>query len=120
LLRKHWHVEIPEEIAALISADPHVEPLVHRIEEEIWPAENPALTTASLRWLLDRSAGEDFFDRVRLLAGSIFVPAIEDFALVRLPSAFSHFYAGVRALRLAWRCVSLPWRRLWGREAENA
>jgi hypothetical protein len=117
LLQKHWNIDIPEEIAALICADPHVERLAHRIEVEIWPAEKPALTTSSLRWLLDRSAGEDLRDRVWLLAGSIFIPSIEDFAFFRLPPALSHFYAGLRILRLAGKVMSSQRQKWLRREA---
>ena len=116
LLRKHWHVGLPEEIAAMIFADPHVERLARRIEEEIWPAEKPALTTSGLWWLLDRTAGEDWHDRVQLLTGSFLVPSTEDFALFRLPPALSYFYAGLRILRLACRYVSSQWQKWWYRK----
>ncbi len=106
LLQKHWGVDISPEISRLISADPHVEQLAHRIETEVWPSREPALTTSSLRWLLQRSAGEDWRDRARLLAGSIFVPSIEDFALFRLSSRLSYLYPGLRVMRLAWNRVS--------------
>lgn len=106
LLRKHWHVRIPPKVMAMFFSDPHVERLAQRIELEIWPAEKPELTTSSLQWMLERTAGEDLRDRVRLLAGSVFVPAIEDLASLRLPPGLSRFYAVSRAMRLARRCIS--------------
>ncbi|MGB7547692.1 MAG: nucleotidyltransferase family protein [Terracidiphilus sp.] len=108
LLRQHWHVQIPEEMIARISADAHVARIAHRIETESWPSPSPVLTTSSLRWLLDRSAGEDATDRLRLLTGSIFCPAIEDFEMFRLPQILAPLYPGLRALRLACR-YTLSW-----------
>lgn len=116
LLQKHWHVQIPEEMMVTVSADRHVERLAHRIEVEIWPAEEPTLTTSSLQWMLERTAGESLHDRMRLLAGSVFVPSMEDFVLFRLPLALSPFYAGLRILRLACRCASSRWHRWWRKE----
>ena len=117
LLRKHWHTPMSEEMMDMVSSDPRVERLARRIEAEIWPAEKPALTTSSLRWMLERTAGEDLRDRARLLAGSIFVPSIEDFAWFRLPAALSHLYAGVRVLRLACKWAASQWQRWRRKEA---
>lgn len=111
LLEKHWNVELPAEIKVFIVSDAHVERLVHRIETEIWPAEKSALTTSSMHWLLNRSTGEEWRDRLRLLVGSIFVPAIEDFAMVQLSPALSPLYAALRMLRLAWRAISCSFYR---------
>jgi len=91
---------------ARISADPHVARLAGRIQTEIWSSPNPALTTSSLRWLLDRSAGEDLRDRLRLLLGSVFCPAVEDFELFRLPQFLAPLYPGLRVLRLAYKYAS--------------
>jgi len=115
LLQKHWHIDLPPEITAMVSADPHVARLAHRIETEIWPIEKPSLTTSNLRWLLDRTAGEDLRDRVWLLAGSIFIPSLEDFAFFPLPPALSRLYGGLRLLRLASRGVSAKWQTWWRR-----
>ena len=101
LLEEHWEVQIPAVMRARISADPHVARLAGRIQTEIWSSPNPALTTSSLRWLLDRSAGEDLRDRLRLLLGSVFCPAVEDFELFRLPQSLAPLYPGLRVLRLA-------------------
>jgi hypothetical protein len=120
LLQQHWHVDLPESIAALISNDPHIERLAHRIETEIWPNDRPALTTASLWWLLDRTAGENWPDRMRVITGSIFVPSIEDFALCPFSPCLPYLYTGLRIFRLALKYVSSPWPRWWKRkEAEH-
>jgi len=101
LLKEHWEAQVPEELVARISADPHVARLARRVQTEIWPSASPALTTSSLRWMLDRSAGEDLADRIRLLGGSFFCPAVEDFEMFRLPPIMTPLYPGLRALRLA-------------------
>lgn len=107
LLRQHWSAEIPADLMARITADPHVPQLAHRIQTEIWPATKPALTTSGLRWMFERSAGEDFRDRLRLLAGSFFCPALEDIEAFRLSAILAPFYPTLRVLRLAYRFVSL-------------
>jgi hypothetical protein len=106
LLERHWHARIPAEMMMRVAADAHVARLAHRVETEIWPSLAPALTTANLRWLMDRSAGEDLGDRLRLLIGSVFWPAIEDFAMFRLPPVLAPLYAVLRALRLACKGAS--------------
>jgi hypothetical protein len=106
LLKEHWEAEIPEDLAARIYADPHVARLADRIQKEIWPSPSPALTTASLGWMLDRSSGEDLADRLRLLAGSFFCPAVEDVEMFRLPLVLAPLYPGLRVLRLACKSVS--------------
>lgn len=103
LLREYWEAKLPESLVIKMQADPHVERLGRRVLTEIWPSLSPALTTASLRWMLDRSAGERVADRARLLAGSIFCPAVEDFQTFRLPLALAPLYPGLRAFRLAYR-----------------
>ena len=106
LLKEHWDAEIPEDLMAMIFADPHVARLAGRIQTEIWPSPSPALTTSSLRWMLDRTSGEDLADRLRLLAGSFFCPAVEDFEMFRLPPVLSPLYPGLRVLRLAYKFVA--------------
>jgi hypothetical protein len=106
LLETHWDAEIPEELRARIDGDRHVARLAGRIQREIWPSPSPALTTSSLGWMLDRTSGEDLADRLRLLAGSFFCPAVEDFELFRLPRMLTPLYPGLRVLRLAWKFVS--------------
>ena len=101
LLREHWDAQIPEDQVSMISADPHVARLADRIQMEIWPSPSPALTTSSLRWMLDRSSGEDLADRLRLLAGSFLCPAVEDFEIFRLPLILSPLYPLLRVSRLA-------------------
>ena len=101
LLKEHWAVQIPEDLMSSIFADPHVARLAGRIQTEIWPSPCPALTTSSLRWMLDRSSGENLADRLRLLAGSFFCPAIEDFEIFRLPPALAPLYPLLRVSRLA-------------------
>jgi hypothetical protein len=100
LLDRHWGAHIPHCMLANAKADPHVARLAQRVETEIWPSTDPVLTTASLRWLVDRTAGEEIEDRLRLFAGSVFWPAIEDFAAFRLPKMFSPLYFVLRPLRL--------------------
>jgi hypothetical protein len=107
LLRQHWGIEIPPALMAKIAADPHVARLAYRVQTEIWPATNPALTTSGLRWMLERSAGEDPGDRFRLLAGSFLCPAVEDFEAFRLPPILAPLYPGLRVLRLAYRYFAL-------------
>jgi len=106
LLKRHWHAEIPEEMMTRVAADAHVARLARRVETEIWPSPAPVLTTANLRWLVDRSAGEDVGDRLRLLLGSVFWPAIEDFAMFRLPLLLTPLYPMLRVLRLAGKGAS--------------
>ena len=103
LLEEHWDSPVPEDLMAAISADPHIARLANRIQTEIWPSPSPALTTSSLRWMLDRSSGVDLTDRLRLLAGSFFCPAVEDFEIFRLPPILTSLYPGLRFLRLAYR-----------------
>jgi hypothetical protein len=110
LLNRHWHAEIPEEMMARASADAHVSRLAHRVETEIWPSPVPELTTANLRWLLERSAGEDVLDRLSLLLGSIFQPAVEDFAAFRLPWILAPLYPLLRAFRLACKGAASLWK----------
>jgi hypothetical protein len=66
------------------------------------------LTTASFRWLINRSAGEDVLDRLVLIAGSVFQPAVEDFAMFRLPRLLTPLYPLLRVCRLATKSV-IPW-----------
>ncbi len=103
LLGTHWEAEIPEDLRARIERDGHVARLADRIQREIWPSPSPALTTSSLRWMLERTSGEDLADRLRLLAGSFFCPAVEDFAAFRLPRMLAPLYPALRVLRLAYR-----------------
>ena len=106
LLQSHWDGQIPEDLMALIDGDPHVARLADRIQKEIWPSPSPVLTTSSLRWMLDRTSGEDLADRLRLLAGSFFCPAVEDVEMFRLPRALMMLYPGLRVLRLAAKSVA--------------
>lgn len=106
LLQQYWDSQIPEVLKARISSDPHAARLARRIQTEIWPSRSPALTTSSLRWMLDRSAGEALADRTRLLMGSFFCPAVEDFEIFRLPLILAPLYPGLRALRLAYKYAS--------------
>jgi hypothetical protein len=101
LLKKHWNAQIPDAMLIRISSDPHVARLAHRIETEIWPSPSPELTTASLRWLIDRSSGENGIDRSVLLLGSMLQPAVEDFAMFRLPWLLAPLYPLLRVYRLA-------------------
>jgi len=112
LLEQHWGMEIPEAMMARITADPHVPRLARRIQTEIWTSTNPALNTFSFRWLLDRSSGEKLADRIRLILGSIFCPAVEDFEAFRLPLVLSPLYPGLRMLRLAYKYVQTVLRAL--------
>jgi hypothetical protein len=100
LVHRHWQATLPEEMKARISSDSHVARLADRVETEIWPSLEPVLTTSNLRWFLDRSAGLSAGDRMHLLAGSIFCPAIEDFQAFRLPPMLSPLYYALRPLRL--------------------
>ena len=103
LVQQHWGIEMPEPIASAIGNDAHVARLGSRIYAEIWPAVDTRLTTSSLRWLLDRTAGIRAEDRLRLLAGSVFCPAVEDFETFRLPLSLALLYSLLRPLRLARR-----------------
>ena len=103
LLEKYWQANIPGDLKAAILADPNVARLARRIQSEIWPSSRPALTTSSLRWLWDRSSGVDLADRLRLLTGTFFCPAIEDVEMFRLPRILATLYPGLRALRLAFK-----------------
>ena len=47
LLHEHWQASIPEEMMAMISADPHVARLAHRIHAEMWPSPKPLETVQS-------------------------------------------------------------------------
>jgi hypothetical protein len=106
LLGTHWEAEIPKDLRAKIEGDPHVEGLAGRIQREIWPSPSPALTTSSLSWMLDRTSGEDLADRLRLVAGSFFCPAVEDVEAFRLGAALTPLYPGLRVLRLAGKFVA--------------
>ncbi len=106
LLETHWEAEIPEDLRAQIEGDGHVARLADRIQREIWPSPSPALTTSSLSWMLERTSGEDLADRLRLLAGSFFCPAVEDVEAFRLPRALTPLYPGLRVLRLAAKFVA--------------
>jgi hypothetical protein len=101
LTHRHWRTQIPTDILKSISVDPHVPRLGRRIETEIWPAVEPKLTTSNLRWMLDRTAGENILDRLYLLAGTFFYPAIEDIEHFRLPAFLTPLYPGLRFFRLA-------------------
>ena len=103
LLETHWEAEIPEDLRAQIEGDGHVARLADRIQREIWPSPSPALTTSSLSWMLERTSGEDLADRLRLLAGSFFCPAVEDVEAFRLPRMLAPLYPALRVLRLAYR-----------------
>jgi len=106
LLHQHWRGQIPADMMARVFADPHVARLAQRVQTEIWPSLIPTLTTSNLRWLLDRSSGEDLKDQLRLLTGTIFYPAIEDFATFKLPQTLAPLYPVLRALRLASKKIS--------------
>jgi hypothetical protein len=110
LLDKHWRPGIPENIRARISADPHVARLAHRVQKEIWSSPRPVLTQSNLRWLLDRSAGEDLKDRLRFLTGVMFCPTTGDFEKFKLPQALVPFYPGLRVLRVACEYGSSWWQ----------
>jgi hypothetical protein len=116
LLGTHWEAEIPEDLRAKIEGDPQVARLADRIQGEIWPSPSPALTTSSLSWMLDRTSGEDLADRLRLLAGSFFCPAVEDVEAFRLSAALMPLYPGLRVLRLAGKFVA---GRLAGRSKKR-
>jgi hypothetical protein len=103
LLHEGWGAELPEDLLNKIHSDPHVVKLARRVKMEIWPALEPRLTTRGLRWMLERSAGVQARDRARLLAGSFFCPAVEDFEAFRLPRGLASLYPGLRVLRLAYR-----------------
>ena len=103
LLKEYWEAEVPEDLRSRIFGDPHVARLADRIQREIWPSPSPALTTSGLGWMLERSSGEDLADRLRLLAGSFFCPAVEDFEAFRLPPLLTPLYPMLRVMRLAYK-----------------
>jgi hypothetical protein len=101
LVHEYWGIEMPAPIVSMIRQDAHVARLSRRIHAEIWPAVDTRLTTSSLGWLLDRTAGIRAADRLCLLAGSVFCPAVEDFETFRLPLFLAPLYSVLRPLRLA-------------------
>ena len=101
LVHRHWYARIPEDLLATISADAEVPRIAGRVETEIWPSLEPALSTSSLRWLLDRFSGVSPSLRLRMVAGSIVCPAIEDIEYFKLPGIFSSLYPALRPVRLA-------------------
>jgi hypothetical protein len=103
LLHECWGVELPEDLINRIHSDPHVATLSRVVRTEIWSVLSPRLTTSNLRWMLERSAGERVGDRARLMAGSFFCPAVEDFEAFRLPRGLGALYPGLRVMRLAYR-----------------
>ncbi|MGB8030139.1 MAG: nucleotidyltransferase family protein [Terracidiphilus sp.] len=113
LLHQHWRAQIPEEMMARISADQHVVHLADRIQTQLWPSTGSVLrqVKSNLRWLLDRSSGEDVGDRLRFLEGTILTPTLDDFELFKLPKILVALYPGLRALRLVCKYIS-SWRRL--------
>lgn len=105
LLRRHWHAQIPKDMMARISADPQVARLAHRIQTEWWPAPISIRTETNLRWLLDRSSGEDMGDRLPLLLGVTLTPTLIDFETFKLPRILAPLYPVLRALRLAYKYI---------------
>ena len=103
LLHRHWHAQIPEDMMARISADPHVRRLAHRIQTEWWPSPISIRTQTSFRWLRDRSSGEDLRDRLSLLIGITLTPTLIDFETFKLPAILAPLYPVLRALRLAYK-----------------
>jgi hypothetical protein len=106
LLQAHWDAQVPEDMRRMMDADGQVARLTDRIQREVWPSPSPALTTSGLGWMLERSSGEDLADRLRLLAGSFFCPAVEDFEAFRLPPMLTPLYPMLRASRLAYKYVA--------------
>jgi hypothetical protein len=53
-------------------------------------------------------------DRMSLLLGSVFQPAVEDFAMFRLPWMLAPLYPVLRALRLAGKGASSLWQATYG------
>ena len=103
LLHECWGADLPEYLLSRIHSDPHIAKLARRVRTEIWTELSPRLTVSSLRWMLERSAGEQVGDRARLLAGNFFCPSAEDLETFRLPRVLASLYPGLRVLRLAYR-----------------
>ncbi len=110
LVGRHWPIQIPRDVAASLSADPHVTALAELIQTELWPApELEASKQSQIHWLMARTAGEDLEDRLRFLAGNMLGPTLSDFEVFKLPRMLFFLYPVLRALRLAYKYVA-PWQ----------
>ena len=107
LLSRDWSVDLPPDIAAAIGSDPTIAEFAVRVQSELWPA--PALEPSmqsNLGWLLARTRGELFGDRLRFLAGNILGPTLIDFEVFKLPRFLLPLYPLLRALRLAFKYIT--------------
>jgi hypothetical protein len=104
LVSQHWPVQIPTDFAARISADHHIAGLAEKIQSELWPEpELEANLQSQIRWLMARTAGENFGDRFRFLAGNMLGPTLSDFETFRLPRMLFTLYPALRGVRLAFK-----------------
>jgi hypothetical protein len=110
LLQRHWQVPLPEEMLVMVAGDSQVADLADRIEREIWPSPGEAGVQSNLRWILDRSAGEDLLDRLRYMTGLLLNPTLDDFDVFKLPQSLAPLYPGLRAVRLGHKYAS-AWLR---------
>jgi hypothetical protein len=102
LLRRHWTAEIPADLAAEIAGDREVQSIADIVEREFWPAANlPEPTNASWAWLLRRTRGEHWMDRLRYVAGIALNPTNIDYETFKLPRPAIALYPLLRAGRLA-------------------
>jgi hypothetical protein len=107
LVNQHWPVQIRADFAARISADHVVADLAEQIQRDLWPApELEANLQSQIRWLMARTAGENFGDRLRFFAGNMLGPTLSDFEAFRLPRILFPLYPVLRAFRLAFKYVS--------------
>ena len=120
LVGQHWPVQIPADFAARISSDHPAAGLAEKIQSELWPApELEATMQSQIRWLMARTAGEKFGDRLRFLAGNMLGPTLSDFEAFKLPRMLFTLYPVLRAFRLAYKYVSPSRTKKSGPENDN-
>jgi hypothetical protein len=101
LLRQHWNIPLPGDIASAMAADSQVQEIANAVQAKFWSCRHPLPTDASFAWMLQRTKQEPGMARLRYMAGIALNPTEADYAAFRLPRRLAVLYPLLRTARLA-------------------
>jgi hypothetical protein len=86
-----------------IDDDGHVDQIADRVSSQFWTSRtDPTSEQNDWRWMLFRTQGEHWIDRLRYMGGMAFGLRISDFRAFSIPRALAWMYYLVRPFRVGF------------------